>query len=74
MSDAPPPYPEVMALTCRAYEASGCGSIEEFAKMLGGVGVRSLWRWKRGEGPLIPIVAMVLDEIAEGWKPRRWTK
>lgn len=64
-------FPEVKALTERAYEASGSRTAAEFSNFLGGVGVRTIWRWLRGEGPLGPLAELVLAEVADGWKPKR---
>ena len=69
MSEAPVPYPDVKTLTRRAYEASGCKSVDEFSRFLGGVGLRTVWRWMRGEGPLGPLPTLVMREVAAGWKP-----
>jgi hypothetical protein len=61
--------PEARDLTRAAYEASGCKSVDEFSRFLGGVGLRTVWRWMRGEGPLGPLPTLVMKEVAAGWKP-----
>lgn len=63
-------HPEAKVLAEKAYAASGCKSVEEFSRFLGGVGLRTVWRWMRGEGPLGPLPTLVLREVAAGWKPR----
>jgi hypothetical protein len=63
------PYPEVRDLTRAAYNSSGCKSVDEFSRFLGGVGLRTVWRWMRGEGPLGPLPTLVMRNVAAGWKP-----
>lgn len=69
MNDPKVPYPEVKALANDALAASGCKTAEEFAVFLGGVGLRTVWRWLRGEGPLGGMADLVLREVKGGWKP-----
>lgn len=72
MNDANVKYPEVRDLANEAYKASGCSSADEFSRFLGGVGLRTVWRWLRGEGPLGGMAEMVLREVRGGWKPSGW--
>lgn len=71
MNDKAVPYPEVRDLATKAYAASGCSSVDQFAVFLGGVGSRTVWRWIRGEGPLGGMAELVLAEVAAGWRPTR---
>lgn len=61
-------YPGTAALAQRAYKTTGLKTHEEFADLIQ-VGIRSLRRWLAGEGPASPLAAMVLRNIAAGWKP-----
>lgn len=63
-------HPETQALAQDAYKASGCKTYDEFSKLLGGIGRRTVARWMLGECPLGALPKMVLRNIAAGWRPK----
>ena len=63
--------PESAELAGAAFAATGCKTREEFAAIFqNAIPLRTLDRWRAGDGPIGPLAQLVLREVADGWRPK----
>lgn len=71
MADEAIKHPETARLTREAYDATGVKTHEEFLALTGGaISLRSFRYWLAGARPLGGVEALVLRELARGWRPQ----
>lgn len=71
MPDEPIKHPEAARLTREAFEATGVKTHEDFVALThGAISLRSFRYWLAGARPLGGVEALVLRELARGWRPQ----